>query len=111
MVSRDILRYGWIFVLLTSTLVWSQGVPRLTGVDPASGNVGDTLTLMGENLGNGSVVGFFLSDDETDFPAVVIEQTPDKTVLKIPEVEPGGYNISLQVENNIFIQPIRFTVE
>ncbi len=109
--SRGILRYGWVFILLTSTLVWSQGVPRLTGVDPASGNVGDTLTIIGENLGDGSVEGFLLSDDEKDFPAVVIEQTPDKVVIKVPEVQLGEYNISLQVENNIFIQPIRFTVE
>src|SRR2546425_841675 len=45
-------------VLLTAVLVtgaWSQGSPRVTGVDPASGKVGANVTVQGENLGKGNV--------------------------------------------------------
>jgi hypothetical protein len=46
-----------------------------------------------------------------DYKATVVEQTAAKIVVKVPQVKPGGYNISIHVGNNIFIQPVRYTVE
>ena len=31
--------------------------------------------------------------------------------MKVPQVKPGGYNVSIQVGNGILIEPVRFTVE
>jgi len=99
-----------VFLLLASHLL-AQGGPRVTGVDPASGKVGATVAATGENLGKGTVIAVYLSDVNTDYRATVAEQTPEKIVFRVPQVKPGSYNVSIQVRNEIFIQPIRFTVE
>lgn len=99
---------GLLLVLAANLL--AQGAPRLTGVDPTSGKVGATITATGENL-KSSVSAVFLSDANSDYKATVIDHTAEKIVLKVPSVKAGSYNISLQVRNEIFIQPVRFTVE
>lgn len=96
---------------LTASLAQGQASPRVTGVEPAAGRVDTNVTVTGENLGSDTVVGVFLSDDMSDYPATVVEQAADRIVVTVPEVMPGGYNISIHVGNNIFIQPVRFTVE
>ena len=98
-------------VLLTAAWVLGQASPRVTAVEPAAGKVDSNLTVTGENLGSDTVVGVFLSDEMADHQATVVEQAGDKIVVKVPQVMPGGYNISIHVGNNIFIQPVRFTVE
>jgi hypothetical protein len=40
-----------------------------------------------------------------------VEQTDARIVMKVPAVRAGGYNVSIQIDNNIYIQPVRFTVE
>jgi hypothetical protein len=97
--------------MLLSPLVSAQGTPKVTGVDPSSGKVNDSVTVMGESLDKGSVVGVFLSDDKTDYKATIVNQAPDKIVMKVPQVKPGGYNVSIQVGNGILIEPVRFTVQ
>ena len=97
--------------VLTASLAIGQSGPRVTGVEPGHGKVESSVTVMGENLGKESVTNIFLSDDTTDYKAAVLEQAAGKIVAKVPKVKPGGYNVSVQVGNNIFIQPIRFTVE
>jgi hypothetical protein len=98
-------------VMLLSPLVSAQGTPKVTGVDPSSGKVNDSVTVMGESLDKGSVVGVFLSDDKTDYKATIVNQAADKIVMKVPQVKPGGYNVSIQVGNGILIEPVRFTVQ
>ena len=96
---------------LLGPLLFAQGSPLVTGVDPSSGKVNDTVTLAGENLGNGTVSAVFLSDDKTDYKATLLEQEEEKIVMKVPHVRPGRYNISIQTGNAIYIQPVRFTVQ
>ena len=92
-------------------LLFAQGSPLVTGVDPSSGKVNDTVTVAGENLGKGNVSAVFLSDDKTDYKATLIEQNEEKIVMKVPHVKPGRYSISIQTGNAIYIQPVRFTVQ
>jgi hypothetical protein len=108
---RSRLLFVTAAALLTASLVLAQGGPRVTGVEPEAGKVDSNLTVTGENLGSDTVVGIYLSDEMSDHQATVVEQTAEKIVLKVPQVMPGGYNISIHVGNNIFIQPVRFTVE
>ncbi|MSO19989.1 MAG: hypothetical protein EXQ56_05910 [Acidobacteria bacterium] len=98
-------------VLLVYSLAWAQAGPKVSGVEPATGKVGSSVTISGENLGKDIVEAVYLSDDEKDYPAQFLEQSASKVVVKIPELKAGGYNIALKVGNNIFIQPIRITVE
>ena len=83
----------------------------MTAVEPRSGKPGDTATATGENLAKSSVVAVFPSDARSDYKVTVLEQTAEKIVFKVPSVKPTSYNVSLQVRNEIHIQPVRFEVE
>jgi len=100
-----------VALLTLGLLLFAQGTPLVTAVDPSSGKVNDAVTVAGENLGKGTVSALFLSDDKTDYKATLVEQNEEKMVMKVPHVRPGRYNISLQAGNAIYIQPVRFTVE
>jgi hypothetical protein len=108
-------RYRSILLLvsaaLLSPLILAQDAGKVTGVDPASGKVNDSVTVSGTDLGKGSVSAVFLSDDKDDFKATIVEQAADKIVVKIPQVKAGSYHISVQVGDKILIKPVRFTVE
>ena len=90
---------------------FAQTSPTITSVDPTSGKVNDNITVTGQNLGRSHVSAVFLSDDKTDYRAVVVQQADDKIVLKVPQVKPGSYNVSIQEGAAIYIQPVRFSVE
>ena len=110
---RDLLK-RWVFlagVILFSSLAVAQNAPQVTGVDPESGKVNDTLTVSGSNLGKGSVSSVFLSDDKNDYKATIVEQSEDKITVKVPQVKPGDYNVSVQVGDKLFIKPVKFKVE
>jgi len=96
---------------LFAAVLFAQGTAHVSGIEPATGKVSDSATVKGENLGKGSVTAVFLSDDKADFKATLVEQSADKINIKIPQVKAGDYNVSIQVGNNIFIQPVRFKVE
>jgi len=98
-------------ILLTAPVLFSQGAPKVSGVDPATGKVNDSVTVSGANLAKDSVSAVFLSDDKSDYKAVIVEQSADKIVMKVPQVKPGSYNISIQVGNGILIEPVRMTVQ
>src|SRR4029077_14428860 len=93
-------------LLTLGLLLFAQGSPLVTAVDPSSGKVNDTVTVAGENLGKNNVSAVFLSDEKTDYKATLIEQNEEKIVMKVPHVSPGRYNISIQKGNAIYIQPV-----
>lgn len=99
-----------LLVLPAGPLV-AQGSPRVTSVDPASGKPNDIVTVAGEGLEKSRVSAVFLSDDKDDHKAVVVTQAADKIMIKVPEVKPGDYNVSIQSGNAILIEPVRFTVQ
>ena len=98
-------------LVLSAAPLFAQNEPHIATVDPASGKVSDAITVTGENLGKGHVSAVFLSDKKTDYKATIVEQSAEKIVMKVPQVAPGDYNVSIQTGNTIFIQPVRFTVE
>ena|SRR5581483_7986706 len=98
-------------VVFAAALAVAQAGPKITAIDPPAGKVGDTLTITGENLGKDTVAGVMLSDEEKDYPSEVVNQTADKIVIKVPQVKAGGYNVSVKIGNNVYIQPVRFTVQ
>ena len=108
------LRKRWVFltgVILFASLAFSQNAPQVTGVDPGTGKVNDTVTVSGSNLGKAAVSAVFLSDDKNDYKATIVDQGDDKITMKIPQVKPGDYNISVQVGDKLFIKPVKFKVE
>jgi hypothetical protein len=107
--------FGILCLLATVTLlvqfVGAQARPKVTAVDPQAGKVGDNVTLTGETLGKDGVSAVFLSDDTTDHKAVVVEQSAAKIVMKVPQLKAGSYNIGIQVGDQIFVLPLRFSVQ
>jgi hypothetical protein len=107
-------RTGWVFLaagIFLAPLIFAQSTPQVTGVDPPSGKVNDTVTVSGQNLGKDAVSAVYLSDDKNDYRATVMEQSAEKIVMKIPQVKPANYNVSIQVGDKLFIKPVRFKVE
>jgi IPT/TIG domain-containing protein len=98
-------------LVLFSSLAVAQNAPQVTGVDPATGKASDTVTVSGSNLGKGTVSSVYLSDDKNDYKATIVEQSDDKITMKVPQVKPGDYNVSVQVGDKLFIKPIKFKVE
>jgi hypothetical protein len=97
-------------LLVVSVAALAQGSPRVTGVDPAAAKVGDSITVQGENLGKGIVAAVYLSDNTDDHKAVIVEQAADKIIIKVPKVKAGDYNVSIQIKNDILIQPVRVSI-
>jgi hypothetical protein len=99
--------------LFFATLLFAQGqaTPKIIKVDPSSGKVSDSITVSGADLGKDAVAGVFLSDDKSDYKATIVSQAADKIVMKVPQVKPGGYNLSIQVGGTTLIEPVRFTVQ
>jgi hypothetical protein len=106
--TRLLFLFGAVFV---APLIFAQSTPQVTGVEPSSAKVNESVTLSGQNLGKDLVSGVFLSDDKSDFKATVVEQGAEKIVVKVPQVKLGNYNISIQVGDKIFIKPVRFKVQ
>ncbi|MBZ5697758.1 MAG: IPT/TIG domain-containing protein [Acidobacteriia bacterium] len=104
-------RLTFLAAVLLAPLIFAQGSPQVTGVEPSSGKVNDTVTVTGQNLGKDSVSSVFLSDDKNDYKAAIVEQKAEQIVVKVPQVKPGEYNVSIQVGDKIYIKPLRFTVQ
>jgi len=105
---------GWVFLaglVLLASLAVAQNAPQVTGVDPSSGKVNDTVTVTGTDLGKATVSSVFLSDDKSDYKAAIVDQSDDKITMKVPQVKPGDYNVSVQVGDKLFIKPVKFKVE
>jgi hypothetical protein len=100
-----------IAMVFLTPFVLAQGSPKVTSVDPAMGKVNDTVSVIGENLGKGSVSAVFLSDDKNDSKASVVDQAAEKITIKVPQVKAGSYNISIQTGDKIMILPVRFEVQ
>lgn len=82
----------------------------IASIDPTEGKVNDQITVSGSGLGKSAVSSFFLSDEKEDYKAAIVSQADDKAVIKVPNVKPGRYNVSIQSGGRIVILPVRFEV-
>jgi hypothetical protein len=69
------------------------------------------VTVSGSNLGKATVSSVYLSDDKNDYKAAIVDQSDAKITMKVPQVKPGDYNVSVQVGDKLFIKPVKFKVE
>jgi IPT/TIG domain len=101
-----------VFVLAcpASPLYAQSTTPHISTVSPNSGKSDDSITITGTNLGKSEVKAVFLSDSKLDYKAIVVDQEPTKIVIKVPQLKPGNYNISVQEGGAIYIQPVIFKV-
>lgn len=87
----------------------------MSAVEPASGRVGEVLTVRGENLDQDNVAALLLTDGNTDIKAAIIEQTAASIRFKIPpEAKPGRFALMVLTkgkEPRLLEQPVKITVE
>lgn len=109
---RGIRRWSFLAGLIAcASIAIAQNAPQITSVDPATGKVNDTVVVSGSNLGKGAVASVYLSDDKNDYKTTIMDQSDAKITVKVPQVKPGDYNVSLEVGDKLFIKPIKFKVE
>ena len=104
----------WMLIaaaIFLSPIVFAQNSPQVSSVDPNSGKVNDTVTITGTDLDKTTVSAVYLSDDKNDYKATVVNQSAEKIVIKVPQVKAGGYNVTVQVGDKLFIKPVKFTVQ
>ena len=103
-------------LLLPLSLYGQTVMPRLTAVEPASGKVGDQLTVTGEHLDKPNVAELRLTDGKTDIKVTLIEQTATAIKFQIPATcKPGRYallTVTKRGQRDLEIeQPVKATVE
>jgi hypothetical protein len=98
-----------------AALACAQESPRMKSVEPASGKVGDELTVSGENLDAKFVKEVYLTDGKTDFKLQVTQQAAESVKVKIPDkVKPGRYSLMVLTAEKtpkLIEQPVKCTVE
>ncbi len=105
-----------IFILLAACLVAFADSPRITAVEPASGKVGDVVTITGENLQKDNVAKVFLTDGTKDTPCdTITEQTATSIKFKIPAAaKPGRLALMFLTAGKnpqLMEQPFKITIE
>jgi hypothetical protein len=90
-------------------------MPMMNSVEPASGRVGDTLAIRGENLGSDNVAALYLTDGKVDIKVAIVEQTARTLRFKIPpEAKPGRLALMVltrEAAPRLIEQPVKITVE
>jgi hypothetical protein len=104
-----------IFVVTLAPWVLAQESPRMKGIEPGNGKVGDELTISGENLDSKFVKKVYLTDGKNDIEVEVTQQTADTIKLKIPaKAKPGRYSLMVLTAEKVpkyIEQPVKCTVE
>jgi hypothetical protein len=84
--------------------------PRVTGVEPDTGKVGDVATAKGENLDKDVVADLYLTDGKNDVKAVIMERATDSIKFKVPQIKPGRYRLMTGSKTSMIEQPVVFEV-
>ncbi len=109
-----------VLVLLVTTVMPAVAAaqatyPRLTGVEPDTGAIGDTLVASGENLGKAMVRELYLTDGQTDWKTEIVEQTETLIRFRIPaNAKTGRFNLMVLTsgsEPRLIEQPIKVNVQ
>ena len=87
----------------------------MSSVEPASGRVGDVVSIKGVNLGQDSVAELYLTDGKSDVKASIIEQTSTSIKFKIPsDAKPGRFSLMVLTRGQnpkLIEQPVKIEVE
>lgn len=90
-------------------------MPQIHNVDPMSVKAGEVVSLQGEYLDQEYVSGILLTDETTDFKAVITEQTATSIKIKVPStMKPGRFGVVVKLKKDPtkeIEQPVKVTVE
>lgn len=110
----EAMRVGALLLMMAWSVA-AQGLPRMMGIEPGVGKVGDEMTVTGENLDKKSVAEIFLTDGKSDIKLPIVQQGEKSIKFKLPaEAKPGKYSMMLmtaEAEPKLLEQPVRVVVQ
>jgi hypothetical protein len=105
---------GVVVLLALAPALGAQNC-RITGVDPDTGKIGDTVGAAGESMDKSKVDELYLTDGTNDFKVQIVDQTDSMIKFKIPpKIKPGRYSLMIKTKGpdvKLLEQPVRLTVE
>lgn len=115
------MRTSYIVLILLAALIvplslyGQAAMPRMTTVEPATGKVGDELTVTGENLDKPNVAKLYLTDGKNDIEVAMTGQAATTIKFKIPaSAKPGRLALMILTrgkEPKLIEQPVKVTIE
>ena len=103
-------RTAGVWALLSAFAIAQTG-PRITGVEPTTCSVGETLTVTGEMLNHRSVQGMLLFHEGTGYPLQIMQKAATDVKVKVPKVAPGKYSLALKIQGVTYTEPVEVRVE
>ena len=90
-------------------------MPLLSGVEPASGKIGDVLAATGTNLDQEKVAALYLTDGKIDVKVIITGQTDGLIKFKIPSgIKAGRFALLILTAGKdavVIEEPVKVTVE
>lgn len=87
----------------------------MNAVEPASGRIGDVLTVQGASLGQDAVAALYLTDGQTDTKVIITEQTATSIKFRIPpQAKAGRFALMVLTTGKsakLIEEPVKVTVE
>jgi IPT/TIG domain len=89
--------------------------PQIRLVEPVTAQAGDTVKVVGENLGPASVAALYLTDGKNDTKVEIIEATSTSIAFKVPAGVNSG-RLALMVlttgpSPKLLEEPVKVTIE
>jgi hypothetical protein len=110
----------WMAVLLLALASPPRGatpgqLPMMSSIEPASGKIGDVITVRGSYLGKDTVAALYLTDGTIDTKVTIVQQSADAIQFKIPAgVKPGRLALMVLTSGTdpkLIEEPVKITVE
>jgi len=107
------LMWNWpVRFVLAAGLLFAQGMPRISSVEPTTGKAGAEITASGEELSKSIVLKLLISDGKKDVELKLTVQEEKSIKFTIPEgLAPGRYGLAIVTKDKIIDQPVKVTVE
>jgi hypothetical protein len=103
------------FVLPAFLLAADSLTPHMRLVEPVTAQAGDTVKVMGENLGPASVAALYLTDGKNDIKVAITEETATSIAFKVPtEVNSGRLALMVLTTGEspkLLVEPVKVTIE
>jgi hypothetical protein len=114
--KNSVLAATLLFALASPAPLHAQAtMPRMNTVEPASGAIGDVLTVTGDNLDQDNVAALYLTDGKSDVKVAITEQTDTSIKFKIPpEARTGRFALMVLTRGKdpkLIEEPVKVTIE
>ena len=98
-----------------ASLFADSSTPLMRRVEPGVAQAGDVVKVTGDNLGRANVAALYLTDGKNDTKVVIVEETTNSIVFKIPaETEQGRLTLMILTTGDspkLLEEPVKITIQ